>query len=438
MWKVGFVFLVSLILFSCKENSPNFYSVDIAITPEGSGIVKPAQDTLIEENASLSITAIANEGYSFIGWSGDMSSTENPLNLTITEDVNITANFELKTYELTIEIIGNGIVTEAIIQQKMEYEHGTTIKLKAFPEEGWAFKNWGGDFESDDDSLIVEIIKPMFISAKFEELTPFCVPEKIQAFVHDVSGDSALILNYEIVYDGQFIESYRKEIDYSKGLYLEFGLNGGNYSLEYENGNITKYNSFYDSGVTGENTFEWNEYSELIRFDFIHTQTGGTIVMKSEQIDYESCGIKYFESGKVSNFDGHIDRAVSKIDYLYSNDCMESKININPVIRRYENIPSVFIDVLGFNGLVGWSYEDFISESGFTPITSFQNKRLKEVEYEYGRERYSNKEIYEYFDFISDSLYPQYFVRLRSDSKDNSVIKDSFKLDYFCGYSQNE
>jgi len=46
-----------------------------------------------DENTTVSITASPIEGYFFTGWTGNATGNENPLSVTITGNVNITANF---------------------------------------------------------------------------------------------------------------------------------------------------------------------------------------------------------------------------------------------------------------------------------------------------------------------------------------------------------
>jgi uncharacterized repeat protein (TIGR02543 family) len=42
------------------------------------------------------LTATPEEGYEFQGWSGDLTGTDNPTNITITKNMTITAHFTLK------------------------------------------------------------------------------------------------------------------------------------------------------------------------------------------------------------------------------------------------------------------------------------------------------------------------------------------------------
>lgn len=58
-----------------------------------------ASGTLVEENTSLTFTAIANDGYEFVNWtdaSNKAVSTENPYTTTVSADINIKANFKKK------------------------------------------------------------------------------------------------------------------------------------------------------------------------------------------------------------------------------------------------------------------------------------------------------------------------------------------------------
>jgi uncharacterized repeat protein (TIGR02543 family) len=60
------------------------------------GSVSKAPDTPYYDNgASVSLTAIQNAGYHFTGWSGDAAGTNNPVNVTVTNSMSVTANFAL-------------------------------------------------------------------------------------------------------------------------------------------------------------------------------------------------------------------------------------------------------------------------------------------------------------------------------------------------------
>ena len=76
----------------------SFFSVSLLVEPEGSGIVSGSGNYF--ENAIVTVTATANDGYTFVNWTeaGREVSVEAFYNFTITEDRNLVANFELTGY----------------------------------------------------------------------------------------------------------------------------------------------------------------------------------------------------------------------------------------------------------------------------------------------------------------------------------------------------
>ncbi len=67
--------------------------LSLSSTPGGS-VVSPGEGSFTYDfNVSVRIEARPNTGFTFAGWSGDVSSTQNPLSVTMTEDYTIKANF---------------------------------------------------------------------------------------------------------------------------------------------------------------------------------------------------------------------------------------------------------------------------------------------------------------------------------------------------------
>ena len=67
------------------------YTVTAKVNDPAMGTVSGAGE--IEEGKTATLTANANAGYKFVNWSN--GSTDNPLKITVTENVEITANFEV-------------------------------------------------------------------------------------------------------------------------------------------------------------------------------------------------------------------------------------------------------------------------------------------------------------------------------------------------------
>ena len=58
------------------------------------------------------MTAIPVAGWSFSGWSGDLTGSVNPVTVTINGNKTVTATFTQNTYTLTVNVVGSGSVAK--------------------------------------------------------------------------------------------------------------------------------------------------------------------------------------------------------------------------------------------------------------------------------------------------------------------------------------
>ena len=94
------------------------------------------------------LTATPGLGYSFAGWSGDFTSTVNPLPIVMDTNHSVVANFSsAPTCTLAFTVVGQGTVTPAA----GAYICGTVLWLTATPATGYSFTSWSGDFSSTDN-----------------------------------------------------------------------------------------------------------------------------------------------------------------------------------------------------------------------------------------------------------------------------------------------
>ncbi|MFC1875285.1 hypothetical protein ACFLY3_03980 [Chloroflexota bacterium] len=125
----------------------------------------------------VNISAEPDYGWGFDNWTGDTSTIANTNDptTTITMDDNyaITANFEeLPTYELTINIDGEGTVIGDGI-----YPEGYETDIRASPDEGWVFDNWTGNTSTivdvNDPTTTITMNSNYTITANFSEAEMF-------------------------------------------------------------------------------------------------------------------------------------------------------------------------------------------------------------------------------------------------------------------------
>ena len=116
------------------------------------------------------LTATPQVGYSFSSWSGDYTSTSNPLPITMDTNRNVVANFAVAaTCTVTINIVGSGTlnVSSGI------YNCGTVLQLVATPASGYTFTSFSGAVTSTDNPTYFTLSANSTITAEFDPI-PQC------------------------------------------------------------------------------------------------------------------------------------------------------------------------------------------------------------------------------------------------------------------------
>ncbi len=140
------------------------YSLIVNIQGNGSVILSPDQ-TSYTYGTIVILTANPEPGWYFSHWSGDLSGTENPTDIIMTSDKNVTAHFVKEFYTLIINIEGNGTVEKNPDQDT--YPYGTEIELNATPDIGWKFSYWTGNLSGTNSSETIVMDDDKTITAHF-------------------------------------------------------------------------------------------------------------------------------------------------------------------------------------------------------------------------------------------------------------------------------
>ncbi len=173
MKKYAILLLALLFLTTCESDDPIQFNVSTQVNPPEGGTVSPSSG-IFDEGEEVTFTATPSEEYVFKNWSDDASGDENPMTVVMTDDMFVTANFEKRTYPLTIEVQGEGTVKEEIVPGKSttDYPSGTMVQLTAIPEEGWEFVRWEGPmWYEEENPMTIEITGPTTWTAIFEQRT---------------------------------------------------------------------------------------------------------------------------------------------------------------------------------------------------------------------------------------------------------------------------
>ena len=172
MKKYAILLLTLLTLTTCESDDPIQFKLSTQVNPPEGGTISPSSGTF-DEGEEITFTATPSDEYMFKNWSDDASGDENPMKAVMTDDMFITANFEKRTYPLTIEIKGEGTVKEETVPGKSttDYPSGTTVQLTAIPEDEWEFVRWEGSTNLEENPMVITITEPTTWTAIFQKVS---------------------------------------------------------------------------------------------------------------------------------------------------------------------------------------------------------------------------------------------------------------------------
>ncbi len=171
------------------ESTGEIPTVETSLTTNvvGMGSVDPSQGNYSFAEGStpptVTLTATPAEDWRFLEWQGALTGSDNPAQLEMGEDRNVTAVFEeipIIEAALTVTVLGMGSVEPP--SGTFSYREGDdppSVTLTATPEENWRFVEWQGDTESTDNPLEIQLTAAASLTAIFEATQthpPGCVP----------------------------------------------------------------------------------------------------------------------------------------------------------------------------------------------------------------------------------------------------------------------
>jgi uncharacterized repeat protein (TIGR02543 family) len=150
---------------------------------EGNGYVikDPDQDTYGYGSEAV-LTAIADPGWTFDHWSGDLSGSINPSTITIDSDKTVTAVFTQDQYSLNINNDGDGSVTKNPDQPT--YTYGAAVELTAIADLGWTFDHWSGGLSGSMNPVTITIDSDKFVTANFSLIDS--IPPVTEIFIEEI------------------------------------------------------------------------------------------------------------------------------------------------------------------------------------------------------------------------------------------------------------
>lgn len=148
------------------------FSFLASVSPQGVGTVEPSEGEF-ESGSEVEVAASStNEDYNFSGWSGDITSSDNPLTFTIENNVDLVANFEKTSYSYSASVTPES--AGSVNPADGNYKTGSQIQATASANEGYQFTEWQGDISSTANPVSLTINSDTKITAAFEKISqPF-------------------------------------------------------------------------------------------------------------------------------------------------------------------------------------------------------------------------------------------------------------------------
>lgn len=176
-----------------RSLAPERLTLNLSSLGNGQILVDPAQaDYAIGQPVTLS--AQPGVGALFSGWQGDLQGSDNPVTLTLTEDMTITAHFTTQRYPLTLNTQGMGtLVADPALT---DYPHGTVVTLTATPTDDaqagrWLFAGWEGDLSGITNPAQITMDGTKVITAVFTTQ----IPTLTHQLTTTVDGQGAVVVD---------------------------------------------------------------------------------------------------------------------------------------------------------------------------------------------------------------------------------------------------
>jgi uncharacterized delta-60 repeat protein len=140
------------------------YTVTLSEATGGS-IALSSNQSSYHYGDSVTVTATANSGFSFSSWGGSLSGSVNPITISVSGNMTISASFVRNTYSITVNQSAGGTIT--LSPNNSFYYSGDSVTITAIPNNGYAFSFWGGNLSGSVNPKTFTISGNMTVSATF-------------------------------------------------------------------------------------------------------------------------------------------------------------------------------------------------------------------------------------------------------------------------------
>ena len=268
--KKYFLLILFIPFWNCSSDS-----VDDVLTPEptiinytlsvsaGNGGSVNTSGGSFASGESVTLTATPDSEYVFTQWSN--GSSVNPLTITLETNLTLTASFEKRKYALTVNIEGEGVVSEEIItsgRTTTEYNSGSIIQLTATPSDFWGFLGWTGSISGNENPVLLTVDAAKSVTAVFSNI--YLDSNNITVRCPEAAiGDTGIIDNgvtskiYEVVDENSLRNKLDNNEDVSCVCTSKITNMSGSYT-DSEDDEGPMFTSFFNNSTFNQDISSWD------------------------------------------------------------------------------------------------------------------------------------------------------------------------------------
>jgi uncharacterized repeat protein (TIGR02543 family) len=140
----------------------------LTVTSAHGTVAKSPNQATYHYDDVVQLTATATAGYTFANWSGGITGTSNPVDVTIHGNTSVTANYTQDEYTLTVTS-AHGTVAKS--PDQATYHYGDVVQLTATATAGYTFAFWSGGITGTSNPVDVTIHGNTSVTANYTQDT---------------------------------------------------------------------------------------------------------------------------------------------------------------------------------------------------------------------------------------------------------------------------
>jgi uncharacterized repeat protein (TIGR02543 family) len=242
----------------------NQYSLTVNAT--NGSVAKNPDQSLYDHGTNVELTATANTGYHFTGWSGDLSGTTNPETILMDGNKSVTANFAINQYTITASAGSGGNISPS---GAVVVDFGTDQSFTITPNTGFHV----ADVLVDGSSV------GAVAAYQFTNVTAN----------HTISASFAidtLTITASAIGSGQISPAGTIQVTYGTDQSFTMTPNSGSHvdSVVVDGVNLGALTNYQFTGITASHTI--TAYFSVNRYTLTVNASNGTVTKNPDQPDY--------------------------------------------------------------------------------------------------------------------------------------------------------